>query len=137
MSFLFRTLTHHTKRAIINTDNTEGDAMNNPLFIQIYEDYKKFIILGLYKPGDKLPSVREVAEEKGINPHTVNRAYQMLEAEGYVETIFKKGSFVKAIDDENEVMKQIKKDITNWKNQGIKQQDLVQYIKKVYGDDSD
>ena len=78
----------------INTDNThsqhrKGGAMSKPIFIRIYEDYKKYIILGVYKPGDKLPSVREVAEEKGINPHTVNRAFMMLEEEGYVKLSLK------------------------------------------------
>lgn len=111
--------------------------MSKPIFVQIYEDYKKFIILGIYKPGDKLPSVREVAEEKGINPHTVNRAFMMLESEGYVETIFKKGSFVKETVEETEIIKQIKKDIKAWRDQGIKETDLIQYIKKVYGDNHD
>ena len=105
--------------------------------MQIYEDYKKYIILGIYKPGDKLPSVREVAEEKGINPHTVNRAFMMLESDGYVETIFRKGSFVKETTKESDVIIQIKKDIKAWRDQGIKQTELIEYIKKVYGDSHD
>lgn len=109
--------------------------MSKPIFVRIYEDYKKYIILGVYKPGDKLPSVREVAEEMGINPHTVNRAFMMLEEEGYVETIFKKGSFVKEQVKESEVIKQVKKDILAWKEKGIKETELISYVKKVYGDE--
>ncbi len=109
--------------------------MSKPIFVRIYEDYKKYIILGVYKPGDKLPSVREVAEEKGINPHTVNRAFMMLEEEGYVETIFKKGSFVRERISESEVVKQVKKDILAWKEKGIKETELINYVKKVYGDE--
>lgn len=108
--------------------------MSKPIFIRIYEDYKKYIILGVYKPGDKLPSVREVAEEKGINPHTVNRAFMMLEEEGYVKTIFKKGSFVRERVSESEVIKQVKKDIKVWKEKGISEAELLTYIKEVYGD---
>lgn len=111
--------------------------MSKPLFIQIYEDYKKLIILGIFKPGDKLPSVREVALEKGINPHTVNRSFMMLEEEGYVETIFKKGSFVKAIHDDTDRFKHIKEELTTWKQQGIQKSDLIKIIMKVYGDDND
>ena len=104
--------------------------MSKPIFIRIYEDYKKYIILGVYKPGDKLPSVREVAEEKGINPHTVNRAFMMLEEEGYVKTIFKKGSFVRERVSESEVIKQVRKDIKVWKEKGISEAELLTYIKK-------
>lgn len=111
--------------------------MRKPLFIQIYEDYKKFILLGVFKPGDKLPSVREVADEKGINPHTVNRAFLKLEEDGYVEIIFKKGSFVKDINNEDNLHIQLHNDLKKYKNEGLTYQELLKIIKKVYGDSDD
>lgn len=56
--------------------------------LPIYEQIRRGIIIGLAKgeinPGDKLPSVREMAENIGINLHTVNKAYKLLEADGVI-----------------------------------------------------
>lgn len=56
--------------------------------LPIYEQIRRGIIIGLakgdIKPGDKLPSVREMAENIGINLHTVNKAYKLLEADGLI-----------------------------------------------------
>lgn len=111
--------------------------MNKPLFEQIYETYKKYILLGIYKPGDKLPSVREVAKKMGVNPHTVNRGFLMLEEEGLVETIFKKGSFVKSIETNNKIIKQFEKDLIKYKSNGLTKLDALETLKKVYGDNND
>ena len=56
--------------------------------LPIYEQIRRGIIIGLAKgdinPGDKLPSVREMAENIGINLHTANKAYKLLEADGVI-----------------------------------------------------
>ncbi|GAE01843.1 GntR family transcriptional regulator [Clostridium botulinum B str. Osaka05] len=56
--------------------------------IPIYEQLKRQIIEGIAKgylnPGSPLPSVRQLAEDIGINLHTVNKAYNILKLEGYV-----------------------------------------------------
>lgn len=111
--------------------------MNKPLFEQIYEAYKKHILLGVYEPGDKLPSVREVGEKMGVNPRTVNRGFLMLEEEGLVETIFKKGSFVKSIETNNKIIKQFEKDLIKFKSNGLTKIDVIEALKKVYGDNND
>ena len=58
----------------------------------IYEQIKsqiiKFINAGVLKPNDKLPSVRELASDLGINPNTVQMAYQVLEQDGYIYSVF-------------------------------------------------
>ncbi|HIU79961.1 MAG TPA: GntR family transcriptional regulator [Candidatus Coproplasma excrementipullorum] len=64
------------------------------LFLVIGENIKRRIAAGMLKEGDKLPSCREFAEELGVNPNTVQRAYTQLEEEGVVFTIAKKGVFV-------------------------------------------
>lgn len=64
----------------------------------IYEQIKtqilRFIQTGVLSPNDKLPSVRQLAEELGINPNTVQKAYQELERDGYIYTLSKKGNYV-------------------------------------------
>ena len=59
------------------------------------------IILGIassrFQEGDSLPSVRQLADTRGINMHTVNKAYTVLKQEGYVKVDRRKGAVV-AID---------------------------------------
>lgn len=59
---------------------------NLPIYLQIMTYLKKEIIIGKLLPGDKIPSVRELASELQINPNTVQRTFQELEREGIVET---------------------------------------------------
>jgi len=66
-----------------------------------YIQLRNQIIFGIanaeFREGDNLPSVRELAEDIGINMHTVNKAYTMLKQEGYVKLDRRKGTVV-AID---------------------------------------
>ena len=64
-----------------------------PIYAQIISGIKGQITGGVLRPGDKLPSVRELAAELAINPNTIQRAYETLEQEGYVYSIPGKGSF--------------------------------------------
>ena len=59
---------------------------NLPIYIQIMNYMKQEIVLGKLGPGDKIPSVRELAAELRINPNTVQRTFQELEREEIVET---------------------------------------------------
>ena len=64
----------------------------------IYEQIRREIIIGLakgnIKAGDKLPSVREMAENSGINLQTVNKAYKLLEADGVITMDRRFGSLI-------------------------------------------
>jgi len=59
---------------------------NLPIYIQIMNYMKQEIVLGKLGPGDKIPSVRELATLLRINPNTVQRTFQELEREEIVET---------------------------------------------------
>jgi GntR family transcriptional regulator len=52
---------------------------NTPIYLQIVEKIKADIVAGKLKGGDKLPSVREIAESFNVNPNTVQRVYMELE----------------------------------------------------------
>lgn len=65
-----------------------------PIYGQIVDGLKAQIASGVLAPGDKLPSVRELAATLTINPNTIQRAYASLEAEGYIASVTGKGSFV-------------------------------------------
>lgn len=56
-----------------------------PIYRQILEQVRRKVASGQLKPGDALPSVREVAMAHAVNPMTISKAYSLLEAEGMLE----------------------------------------------------
>ena len=70
-------------------------ADNIPIYLQLIELIKQDIVSGKYLVGDKLPSVRDLANEYGVNPNTVQRAYSELERQELVESDRTNGRFVK------------------------------------------
>ena len=65
-----------------------------PIYEQIKSELKRLILTQALAPGEKLPSVRELAAQLAINPTTIQRAYRELDAEGYTVSIAGRGSFV-------------------------------------------
>ena len=78
-----------------------------PIYTQITDGIKAQITTGVLQPGDKLPSVRELAVTLSINPNTIQRAYRLLEFNGWIVTIPGKGCFV--CDNENQVEQEVKR----------------------------
>lgn len=65
-----------------------------PICDQIVNGFIRMKALGLIAAGDQLPSVRTLAIELGVNPNTVQKAYQQLEAGGVIYSMKGKGSFI-------------------------------------------
>ena len=65
-----------------------------PIYLQLAEQIVNGIITGEYKPGEKLPSVREFAVIASVNPNTAQRALSELEDKGLVDTLRNTGKFV-------------------------------------------
>ena len=80
-----------------------------PIYAQIIAGLKEQITTGILCPGDRLPSVRELASELAINPNTIQRSYRALESEGWIVTVPGKGCFVSANSScqEQELKKQL------------------------------
>ena len=68
------------------------------VFIRIKNHFKTLIEKGAYLEGEPLPSVRNAALDLGVNPNTVQKAYQALENDGWVEILPKKGAYVKSFE---------------------------------------
>ncbi len=66
---------------------------SRPIYEQIKSGFRNLIATGAIAPGEKLPSVRELAVELAINPNTIQRAYRELEQEGVICSVPGKGSF--------------------------------------------
>ena len=65
-----------------------------PIYTQIADGFRSQITAEILCAGEKLPSVRELAVQLSINPNTIQRAYRLLEAEGWIATVPGKGCFV-------------------------------------------
>lgn len=76
-----------------------------PIYLQLMERIQHDIISGTYKPGDKLPSVRELAMEASVNPNTMQKALSELERIGLVHSRRTSGRF---ITEDETMIKQLK-----------------------------
>lgn len=104
------------------------------VYLEIAEEYKRFIRLGVLSDGDKLPSVRALAVELGINPNTVERAYTLLESEGYIRTIVKKGAYVDYRPESRvAVLQEARKRVEELRDSGLTRDELYQLMDEVYG----
>ena len=65
-----------------------------PIYEQLYNGIVWLSALGAMLPGEQLPSVRSLAQELGVNPNTVQKAYQLLERDGLIVSAPGKGSFL-------------------------------------------
>ncbi|WP_016906719.1 GntR family transcriptional regulator [Streptomyces xiaopingdaonensis] len=66
-------------------------------YVQIVQQTKQALRMGLLQPGDKLPTAREVVQATAVNPNTVLKAYRELEREGLVEARRGLGTFVRKV----------------------------------------
>ncbi|MDQ2872786.1 MAG: GntR family transcriptional regulator [Candidatus Eremiobacteraeota bacterium] len=66
-----------------------------PLYLQLIEQVKRSVALGVLASGEQLPTVKQLAIDLTINPNTVGRAYRDLERDGVIETAPGRGSFVR------------------------------------------
>lgn len=80
---------------------------NRPIYIQLLEDFKLKISSGEWKSGEKMDTVRNLAESYGVNPNTVQRALQELERENLAKSNRTSGRFI--TDDEELIEKIAKK----------------------------
>ena len=78
---------------------------DRPIYLQLMERIQHDIISGTYKPGDKLPSVRELAMEASVNPNTMQKALSELERIGLVHSRRTSGRF---ITEDETMIKQLK-----------------------------
>jgi GntR family transcriptional regulator len=80
--------------AVLTVD--PGSGM--PIYLQIIEQIKRSVALGVLQAGEQLPTVKQLALDLTINPNTVARAYRDLERDRVIETAVGRGSFVRQQD---------------------------------------
>ena len=90
------------------------------VYIQLIEHIQNMIITGVYKPGEKLPSVRNMAAEAGVNPNTMQKSLMELERAGLVFTNRTSGRYITT----DEAL------IRDLKNQYIKEK-IIGFLEKI------
>ena len=78
---------------------------DRPIYLQLMERIQHDIISGVYKPGDKIPSVRDLALDAAVNPNTMQKALSELERNGLIYSQRTSGRF---ITDDEELLKNMK-----------------------------
>lgn len=111
---------------------------STPIYAQIVNGIKEGILKGLFEPGEKLPSVRDMAKMMTLNPNTVQKAYKELEGQKVVVTIQGRGTFIseeyKPRKDEhklNEVKETFKKGIVEAFYMGFSKEELIAFVKNL------
>lgn len=65
-----------------------------PVYEQIIEQIENYVLLGIFKYGDRIPSVRSLSLELSINPNTIQKAYSELDRKGITSSVPGRGSFI-------------------------------------------
>ena len=113
---------------------------SRPIYEQVKESFRKLILSGVLPPGEKMPSVRELATQLTINPNTIQRAYRELEQEGYICSVPGKGSFVCEAADaasahRQELLQKFRALTAELRELGISAEELYRMITEVKTDD--
>lgn len=115
---------------LLNTQSKE------PIFEQIQTQILRFIKAGVLASGDKLPSVRQLAQENGINPNTVSKAYMELEKTGYVYNVPKKGVYVADINLEEGRREKLQHLLLPLKENGFSKQEILEGVETLFKEES-
>lgn len=129
--FIFLRFTNHFSVHRINTVNTVMES-KKPLFIKIKEFYERLIDMEAYHEGDMMPSVREVGLSFNANPNTVQRAFTLMVEEGYLESLPKKGFFVKKVEADR--FKALRESLKEILKQGYSKEDIKKELEGLEND---
>jgi GntR family transcriptional regulator len=109
-----------------------------PIFQQIHNQIIKLVELNVLSVNDKLPSCRKLALDLGINPNTVQKAYSLLEEDGYIYTISKKGAFIadKKSDNKSVVLDSLSKELDLCILKNISKEEIIFLVEEKYKEDN-
>lgn len=110
-----------------------------PIYIQIINEIVKGVAKGELKEDDELPSVRGLADDIGVNMHTVNKCYNILKEKGYIRMDRRRGAVISfSLQNSNEkYKKELERDIeiqvAECINRGIDRDEVIKKINDLYG----
>lgn len=112
-------------------------ASSIPIYQQVRDQIVQAIANGTFSDGDRLPTIRAMAQETGINTMTVNKAYQLLKQEGYIITDRRNGAVVSGRrEKQKEVPPKVKEElkllIAEAKINGVEEDEFLDLCQKLY-----
>lgn len=120
------------------TINPTGNA---PIYQQIIDQVREKVLIGLLRPGDRMPSVRELATMLTINPNTIQKAYQELERQKILVTVRGRGTFVSQENKGRQDVEQLenleeylRKGIIDARYLGLSQRQIHDLIGKLFNE---
>lgn len=108
-----------------------------PIYEQVTEKFRTLIYQGVLPPGERLPSVRQLAMELSINPNTIQRAYMTLEQEGLIYPVKGKGNFVADISSiqrksREDFYREFQQIVSKGRKLGLEEKDLMDLVQKGF-----
>lgn len=108
-----------------------------PIYDQIVGGIIRLKVMGVLSDGDKLPSVRSLGLQLGINPNTVQKAYAILESNGVIYSVTGKGSFISGDETAKSALVTAVKDefrgaVETAKRKGLTREQLFALVSEVY-----
>lgn len=117
---------------IIEIDFKSSEA----IYMQLRNQIIMSIATSAIQEGDSLPSVRQLAEEVGVNMHTVNKAYGVLKQEGYIQLNRRRGAVIALEMDRIKVLEEMKQQLAIMLAQGccknISRQEVHSLVDEIY-----
>ena len=116
------------------------DPLNRtPVYEQLIRQTERFVLTGIFKPQDQVPSVRALSVELGVNPNTIQKAYSQMEASGILQSVPGRGRFVTG--DAKEIIGRQKREQLNilrerlkeFAEAGITRPEIENCLDEVYG----
>ena len=110
---------------------------DRPIYTQILEKIQTRIISGIYQPGERLPSVRELAAEASVNPNTMQKAFTELERSGLIQTQRNSG---RTVTEDTSMIKQVQTQVALSQVQsffntmmelGFNKEEILAFVKKA------
>ena len=110
-----------------------------PIYEQLKNKIGELVLLGELKPDDQLPSVRSFARDLGVNPNTVQKAYQDLERDGIIYSVSGRGSYISPQINlntqlEEAHLRKIRLAVKQAKSCAIKKERVIGCVEEVYGE---
>ena len=110
---------------------------DRPVYLQISERLTKAVLSGEFKPGEQVPTVRQLALESAVNPNTVQKAFIHLESKGI---LISKGTAGRFVTEDSEIIEKSRKElaiqtinkfITDMNQLSYSNQEIINLLKEV------
>ena len=121
-----------------DTSITVDLRSRTPIYEQLINNVKEFALAGILKPDEQIPSIRQLTQQLGINPNTVQKAYAELERQGVIYTLSGRGAFISSDTSKladakrEEILSDVKLSVTDAKKYFIPKESIENIVNAIY-----